>query len=100
MYSNGEDSLFLRDCLRAGLKIYAVPVCIGEEILRESTWFHGFTEKFFMDRGVLYHYLYGKFAGLFSLRFLLKNRDEMCAEIPLKKAYRLMREGIRSQKKH
>lgn len=98
-YSNGEDSLFLRDCLRAGLRIYAVPACIGEEIPRESTWFHGFTEKFFTDRGVLYHYLYGKLSKVFSLRFLLKNKGEMCAEIPFKKAYLLMKEGIRSQKK-
>ena len=98
-YSNGEDSLFLRDCLRAGLKIYAVPVCIGEEIERESTWFHGFTEKFFTDRGVLYHYLYGRLASIFTLRFLLKNKNEMCAEIPFREAYRLMREGIRSQRR-
>lgn len=97
-YSNGEDSLFLRDCLSAGLKIYAVPVCIGEEIERESTWFRGYTEKFFTDRGVLYHYLYGKLAGLFAFRFLFKNKGEMCAEIPFQKAYRLMREGIASQK--
>lgn len=99
-YSNGEDSLFLRDCLRAGLKIIALPVCIGEEIERESTWFHGYTSKFFIDRGVLYHYLYGKSAKLFALRFLLKNRKEMCAEIPLKKAYLLMKEGIKSQRRH
>ncbi|MCM1174249.1 MAG: glycosyltransferase family 2 protein [Blautia sp.] len=98
-YSNGEDSLFLRDCLRAGLKIYAVPVCIGEEIPRQSTWFHGFTEKFFTDRGVLYHYLYGGLAGAFSLRFLLKNKKEMCAEISFPNAYGLMKAGIRSQKK-
>lgn len=101
-YSNGEDSLFLRDCLRAGLKIYAAPVCIGEEIERESeiksTWFHGFTEKFFTDRGVLYHYLYGRLAGIFALRFLLKNKSEMCAEIPFREAHRLMKEGIRSQR--
>lgn len=100
-YSNGEDSLFLRDCLRAGMRIYAVPDCIGEEMPRESggsTWFHGFTEKFFKDRGVLYYYLYGKLAKVFSLRFLLKNKTGMCGEIPLKKAYRLMAEGIRSQK--
>lgn len=97
-YSNGEDSLFLRDCLRAGLKIYAVPVCIGEEIERESTWFHGYTEKFFTDRGVLYHYLYGRLSGIFALRFLLKNREKMCAEISFKKAYGLMREGINSQR--
>lgn len=101
-YSNGEDSLFLRDCLRAGLKIYAVPVCIGEEIPRESgesTWFHGFTEKFFMDRGVLYHYLYGRLSRLFALRFLLKKKNEMCTDISFKRAYFLMKEGIRSQKK-
>ncbi len=98
-YSNGEDSLFLRDCLKAGLKIYAVPVCIGEEIERESTWFHGYTEKFFEDRGVLYHYLYGKMARPFSLRFLLKNKGEMCQEISFKQAYTLMCKGIYSQKR-
>ena len=99
-YSNGEDSLFLRDCIKAGLKIYAHPICIGEEIERESTWFHGYTEKFFKDRGVLYFYLYGKMAMVFALRFLLKNKDEMCVDIPLKKAYRLMCKGIKSQRKH
>ena len=97
-YSNGEDSLFLRDCLKAGLKIYAVPVCIGEEIERESTWFHGYTEKFFEDRGVLYHYLYGKMAKPFALRFLLKNKGEMCQEISFKQAYALMCQGIHSQR--
>ncbi len=97
-YSNGEDSLFLRDCLKAGLKIYAVPVCIGEEIERESTWFHGYTKKFFMDRGVLYHYLYGRLSKIFAFRFLFKNKREMCVEIPFKEAYTLMKEGIRSQR--
>ena len=97
-YSNGEDSLFLKDCLQAGLKIYAVPDCIGEEIERESTWFHGYTEKFFTDRGVLYHYLYGKLSGIFGFRFLFKNKKEMCKEIPFGKAYRLLKEGIRSQR--
>lgn len=101
-YSNGEDSLFLRDCLRAGLRIYAVPVCIGEEVERESekksTWFDGYSEKFFVDRGVLYHYLYGSAAKLLALRFLLKNRKEMCVEIPFQKAYKLMADGIRSQR--
>lgn len=98
-YSNGEDSLFLRDCLKAGLKIYAVPICIGEEIERESTWFHGYTEKFFEDRGVLYHYLYGKMAKPFALRFLWKNKSEMCQKISMKQAYRLVCRGIASQRR-
>ena len=93
-YSNGEDSLFLHDCLKKGLRLYASTEEIGEEIYRESTWFKGYNEKFFTDRGVLYHHLYGRMAGLFSLRFLLAKRGEMCREISFGDAYRLMRKGI------
>lgn len=98
-YSNGEDSLFLRDCLKAGLKIYSVPVEIGEEAERESTWFTGYHEKFFFDRGVLYHYLYGRMAGLFAIRFILTKKAVMCREILPGKALRLMKQGIRDAKK-
>lgn len=94
-YSNGEDSLFIKDCLKAGLKIYSHTVCIGEEIERESTWFSGYHEKFFKDRGVLYHYLYGRLALPLSLRFLLAHRKEMCREIPIKQAYSWMKDGVR-----
>lgn len=94
-YSNGEDSLFLRDCLKAGLRIYAHTACIGREQERESTWFSGYHEKFFHDRGVLYHYLYGKLALPLSLRFLWVHRETMCREIPVGKAFRMMRAGVR-----
>lgn len=97
-YSNGEDSLFLKDCLKAGLKVYAHTACIGEEIERESTWFSGYHEKFFKDRGVLYHFLYGKLALLLSFRFLWVHREEMCREIPLKRAFALMYAGVREGK--
>lgn len=94
-YSNGEDSLFIRDCIVNGLKVYKVPVTIGEEIPRPSTWFHGYNEKFFFDRGVLYYYLYGFWKKPLALRFLLKNKAVMCKEIPVKKAYTLMKQGMR-----
>ncbi|MDY2944857.1 MAG: glycosyltransferase [Lachnospiraceae bacterium] len=97
-YSNGEDSLFIHDCLKAGLAIYATPVSIGHESRREdagSTWFEGYNEKFFYDRGVLYHYLYGCMARPLALRFLCKHRSAMCRTIPLMKAYALMKKGIR-----
>lgn len=93
-YSNGEDSLFLRDCLKAGLKMYATDVVIGREEAGESTWFFGYNQKFFYDRGVLYHYLYGSMAKLWGLRFLLKNKGTMCKEIPFKQAYAYLKQGI------
>lgn len=97
-YSNGEDSLFLRDCLRAGLHIYTHTICIGEEKERESTWFRGYTQKFFHDRGVLYYFLYGKLAKPLAWRFLWVHRQEMCREISVGEAYRLMKDGIREGK--
>ncbi len=98
-YSAGEDSLFIRDCLKAGLKAYKVPVTIGHERERESTWFTGYNEKFFYDRGVLYHYLYGHLARPMALRFLMSHRGVMCREIPWQKAYGIMRRGITEAEK-
>ena len=97
-YSNGEDSLFFRDCLKKGLHLYAETAELGEEIYRESTWFKGYNEKFFFDRGVLYHYLYGRLAGLFALRFLYAHKKEMLQKIGLSDAYRFMKQGIREGK--
>ncbi len=97
-YSNGEDSLFLMNCLRKGLKIYKTPVEIGEEVPRESTWFKGFTEKFFYDRGYLYHFLYGCIAPLMGFRFVYTKKSQMCQEIPWKEAWKLVKKGIRDAK--
>lgn len=95
-YSAGEDSLFLKKFMDAGGKVYASPVTIGREKEGQSTWFSGYHEKFFFDRGVLYHYLYGALAKPWALRFLLAHREKLCREIPVKEAYRLMRKGIES----
>ena len=93
-YSNGEDSLFLRDCLKRGLKIYASPICLGKEIERPSTWFSGYHEKFFRDRGVLYYHLYGSLSKIFALRFLWKHQEKICNEVSRKQAYEWMKAGI------
>lgn len=97
-YSNGEDSLFLLECLKKGMKVYALPIEIGKEVPRPSTWFHGYTEKFFFDRGVLYYHLYGVLRHLMALRFLLAHGKVMCQEIPFKKAYGLMCDGMKEAK--
>lgn len=99
-YSNGEDSLFIRECIKKGLKVYKVPVTIGYENGRESTWFKGYNEKFFFDRGVLYYFLYGWMKKLFAIRFLLAHKEEMCKDIPLRQAYRLMKDGMREAKRY
>ncbi len=96
LYSNGEDSLFLQECLKKGLRVYATPVLLGKEVARESTWFQGYTEKFFYDRGVLYKHLYGKIAYVIACRFLWKHRYKMCHTISMKEAYQYMKQGMKN----
>lgn len=98
-YSNGEDSLFIWECLKKGLKAYALPVLIGKEVPRPSTWFNGYNEKFYFDRGVLYRVLYGKMAKPFAFRFLWKHKGMMFSKedentISMKEAYSLMKKGM------
>ncbi len=93
-YMNGEDSLFLHDALKAGLNLFRTSVVLGSESKGESTWFKGYTDKFFFDRGVLYHFLYGKMAYLLGFRFLYKNRKVFCRKMGFWKSYNLLCKGI------
>ncbi len=94
-YSNGEDSLFINDMRKAGFKMLASPVVLGEEIPRPSTWFNGYNDKLFYDRGVLYHYLYGKWAKLWGFRWVYKMRPEYEKDYPYKKARKVLFQGIK-----
>ncbi len=94
-YSNGEDSLFLQECIKKGMHVRKVPVTLGHETGRESTWFKGYNRKFFYDRGVLYRYLYGRLKTLMTWRFLLAHKGELCKEVPLKQAYVWMKQGMK-----
>lgn len=98
-YSNGEDSLFIREILKQGYKVYRVPVDIGREMERPSTWFQGYNDKFFFDRGVLYTFLYGSLAKPMALRFLFAHKGLLCKEKSVKEAYELMKKGIKEGRK-
>ena len=63
----GEEVKFLRDCIKAGMKVYYVPVDIGTVNNdyyesgdgSSSQWFRGFDEKFFYQRGMVNRYMLG-----------------------------------------
>ncbi len=96
-YSNGEDSLFLQECIKKGMHVRKVPITIGHENGRESTWFKGYNRKFFYDRGVLYQFLYGRLKTVMAWRFLLVHKAELCKEVPLKQAYAWMKQGMKEK---
>lgn len=97
IYSAGEDSLFLIDCFKKGLKAYSYAGLIGDNIRDQSSWFRGFTKKFFFDRGAFAACAFPKFGNLICLYYLFAYRKiKTCS---MKEKYRLMRAGFKGFKK-
>lgn len=95
-YSNGEDTLFLKSCLDKKLKIKAVPIEIAklsEE--RASTWFNGYDEKYFYDKGVLYRSVSKKYSKILCFQDLIRHRKLYGNEKKLLNLYKVMRKGIK-----
>lgn len=93
-YGSGEDTIFLRDCLNKGLKLYAVPYALAEiDQEAPSSWFSGYNEKFFRDKGALYACLYPRIWPVMAIRFLLVHRKRFQGGLPLRDAVRAMLSG-------
>lgn len=74
LYGSGEDSLFLREAIKKGLKIYTYPEILAEVDGNSSSWFSGYNEKYFYDKGAwlraAFPKLYVLMINLFAIRFL------------------------------
>lgn len=92
IYSSGEDSMFLIDCFRKGLKLYSHKYLIGDNIRNSSSWFTGFHEKFFYDRGAFIACAFPKIKTLILLYYLYIYRNS--GELSWKKKKQMMKAGI------
>lgn len=57
-FSAGEDSLFIKRSFDAGLRVYAHDYVLGTCCKDTSSWFVGYNEKYFYDKGVLVRHLF------------------------------------------
>ncbi len=94
-YSCGEDSIFILEALKKGLRVFVSNKNIGYICERKSTCFNGYNEKFFFDRGVLFKCLFGKLAGIMSIQFLVRHRKILNDEIGMKDALKYMLKGTK-----
>lgn len=98
-YSSGEDSIFLFDCLNKGLNLLAVPLSIAELTDdRDSSWFTGYNDKFFIDKGVVYYLLYKNKSRFIALCNCFKHRNGRYKDYGWRNAYKKMVDGINSVK--
>ena len=96
-YSSGEDSLFIRDALRKGLKMFYCPVVIAKVKQEESSWFRGYSEKFFIDKGVLIANAFPilKHALVYYFAYRMKNLSK---DYNFFKICKLMKKGFKEFK--
>ena len=94
-FSSGEDSLFLADMLKKKLKIYCYPKTIAIVDQTQSTWFCGYTKKYFYDKGVLFAAISKRWAKLLALQDLIRHKNYKKSGLSFIQAFRLMKAGIK-----
>ena len=96
IYSAGEDTLFLYDMYKAGLNIYILPKTIGKVSQAESSWFEGYNEKYFYDKGAIFAAINRRWGFFLCVALLIRNRKLWFGKrINLKEGIRLAYEGFR-----
>lgn len=94
-----EELKFLMDCERAGLQIWYVPAEIASVAQTESTWFDGFTETFFENRGATTRYILGVgAASAYALYYIIHKRKLYRENISTRRAFQAIFRGIRENK--
>lgn len=96
-YSCGEDNLFLKDVLAKGLKVYTYPYTLFDIRPSISTWFEGYTSKFFYDHGAWMQatFPYLKYLLIYYYYITFRRRN-MGKNLRL---FKLMKAGIVGYKK-
>lgn len=95
IYGSGEDSLFIKECFDKKLKVYSYDYTLGTCSSDTSTWFQGYNEKFFFDKGALYGYLFPRLKFPAILYFSMRFRQ---SDISLVKRVKLMLAGAKAGK--
>lgn len=96
MYSSGEDSLFIKSCFDCGLRVYTHDYVLGTCAKDTSTWFVGFNEKYFYDKGALVRCLFPCIPYLMAPYFAIRFKRE--TNISVFKRLKLVFMGVRGGK--
>lgn len=95
-----EEVKFLMDCMKAGLRIWNVPVVIAT--IREdstSTWFEGFDERFFENRGMTTRHMMGYgLSVLYGIYYVMKKKPKYRDKLTMGQAWKCLYKGISENK--
>lgn len=72
IFSSGEDSMWLNEAKKKGLKFYVSDKTIGEVSFGESTWFTGYDNRFFFSKGAYYQSVHSKTIWIWIIYFAIR----------------------------
>lgn len=90
----GEDSFFYKDMLDKGVAVYESPLMVSYVHQEKSTWFEGYTERYFLTVGYIYAKLYGALATLAMIRRAYRIHRSRAVQYSMMDMIRMMRKGI------
>lgn len=92
-YNNGADTMFIVDIFKNKLRVYSCPIYLGTAYNKKSTWFKGYNEKFFFNKGALFTAVNKKIRVILLLQYLIRHKKEVLNNISFFKAFKLMLKG-------
>ncbi|HFI0140765.1 TPA: glycosyltransferase [Streptococcus suis] len=93
-YRMGEENILLIDVLKKGAKGKYFPIKIANVYLGESSWFKGFNQKYFFDRGATYFRMFGYNSYLLCVLFCISKRNKYKDNISIISAISSSFQGI------
>ena len=97
---SGEDTIFLADCLKKKKVIYAVPDYILYLPKTESSWFKGYDNTYFINKGKMYYRIFGNIAFGVCILDVLKHKSQYAECGNIYCVLKLMKQGISEFSKH
>lgn len=96
LFPSGEDSMFLAELRKAGLKIYVSDKTIGKVSFDTSSWFTGFNKKYYYGKGAFYQAVHPSLKSVFILYMALRTVKK--SEISFLDELKWMYHGARGYK--
>lgn len=94
IYGSGEDSLLIRACLKNGLKLYSHSYVLGTCCKDVSSWFTGYHEKYFFDKGAMLSVGFPRCKRLMALYLSVKFKKK--TSVSTFRRFRLMLQGMKA----
>lgn len=100
VYSCGEDTLFLKELMDKGFRIYKSPIAIAQVEMGDSTWFTGYNEKYFHDKGALIGAAYPRLSHMLVLLQAFRNsKRKLGSYRHFRKVYGWYADGLKDYQK-